>query len=54
FTLAIAGSVLGFLLFNFPPASIFMGDSGSLFLGFSLAALAIARVPRASNVLAVL
>ena len=33
------GSVLGFLIFNFNPASIFMGDSGSLFLGFTLAGL---------------
>lgn len=54
FTLALAGSVLGFLVFNFPPASIFMGDSGSLFLGFTLAVLAIARQPQASNVFAVM
>ena len=36
---AAAGSIFGFLFFNFPPASIFMGDSGSLFLGFVLAIL---------------
>ncbi|MGD2159035.1 MAG: hypothetical protein PVG32_19315, partial [Anaerolineales bacterium] len=54
FSLALAGGVLGFLVYNFPPASIFMGDSGSMFLGFMLAAMAIARVPRASNLLAVL
>ncbi|HEY61391.1 MAG TPA: hypothetical protein G4N95_01940 [Anaerolineae bacterium] len=53
-SLAIAGSILGFLFYNFPPAKIFMGDSGSLFLGFTLASLSIARVPRASNILAVL
>lgn len=53
-SLALAGSNLGFLLFNFPPASIFMGDSGSEFLGFSLAVLAIARQPQASNVFAVM
>ena len=53
-SLAIAGSLLGFLVYNFPPAKIFMGDSGSLFLGFTLAALSIARVARASNILAVL
>lgn len=52
-TLALAGSLLGFLMFNFPPASIFMGDSGSMFLGFTLAALAIARQPQASNVFAI-
>ncbi len=38
--LALAGSLLGFLLFNLPPARIFMGDTGSLFLGFTVAALA--------------
>jgi UDP-GlcNAc:undecaprenyl-phosphate GlcNAc-1-phosphate transferase len=38
FTAALAGAVLGFLFFNFNPASIFMGDTGSLFLGFVLAA----------------
>jgi UDP-GlcNAc:undecaprenyl-phosphate GlcNAc-1-phosphate transferase len=51
--LALAGSLLGFLIFNFPPASIFMGDSGSLFLGFTLALLSIARQPQASNVFAI-
>ncbi len=38
---AMAGASLGFLVYNFNPASIFMGDSGSLFLGFMLAALGI-------------
>ena len=33
------GSVLGFMFFNFPPAKLFMGDSGSLFLGFFLACM---------------
>ena len=37
----IATASLGFLFFNWPPASIFMGDVGSSFLGFSLAALAV-------------
>jgi UDP-GlcNAc:undecaprenyl-phosphate GlcNAc-1-phosphate transferase len=36
-----AGALLGFLIFNFNPASIFMGDSGSLFVGFSVAVLAL-------------
>ncbi len=53
-SLALIGSILGFLFFNFPPARIFMGDSGSMFLGFTLAALAIARSMQASNVFAVL
>jgi UDP-GlcNAc:undecaprenyl-phosphate/decaprenyl-phosphate GlcNAc-1-phosphate transferase len=38
---AVAGACIGFLVYNFNPASIFMGDGGSLFLGFVLAALAI-------------
>ncbi len=38
---ALLGACLGFLLYNFNPARIFMGDSGSLFLGFLLAALGI-------------
>ncbi len=37
--LAVAGGCLGFLRYNFSPASIFMGDAGTLFLGFLLAAL---------------
>ena len=37
----ICGATLGFLWFNFFPAKIFMGDSGSLFLGFTLSTLAI-------------
>ena len=38
----LAGSVAGFLVFNHKPAKIFMGDCGSMFIGFSLGALAIA------------
>ncbi|RMF26027.1 MAG: undecaprenyl/decaprenyl-phosphate alpha-N-acetylglucosaminyl 1-phosphate transferase [Chloroflexi bacterium] len=38
---AVLGACLGFLIYNFNPASIFMGDSGSLFLGFMLAAIGI-------------
>ncbi len=38
---ALLGACLGFLYYNFNPASIFMGDSGSLFLGYVLAATAL-------------
>jgi UDP-GlcNAc:undecaprenyl-phosphate/decaprenyl-phosphate GlcNAc-1-phosphate transferase len=38
---ALGGAILGFLIFNFNPASIFMGDTGSMFLGFVLAAVAV-------------
>lgn len=37
----LVGANLGFLLFNFKPARVFMGDSGSFFLGFMLAALGV-------------
>ncbi len=43
-TLVAAGAALGFLCWNFPPAKVYMGDSGSLLLGFSLAGLAV-RIP---------
>lgn len=39
--LAFIGGILGFLYFNYHPATIFMGDTGSLFLGFLIAALAV-------------
>lgn len=38
---ALAGSAVGFLIYNFNPASIFMGDMGSMVLGFTLAILGI-------------
>lgn len=40
-TAALAGAALGFLQHNFNPAKIFMGDTGSMFLGFMLAAVSI-------------
>ena len=39
--LILAGASLGFLPFNFPPARLFLGDTGSLFLGFMLAGFSI-------------
>jgi UDP-GlcNAc:undecaprenyl-phosphate GlcNAc-1-phosphate transferase len=39
--LALFGGLTGFLLFNFHPAKIFMGDSGSLFLGFTIATASV-------------
>ncbi|MHB0885320.1 MAG: glycosyltransferase family 4 protein [Bacillota bacterium] len=41
FAAALAGTTLGFLPYNFNPARIFMGDSGSGFLGFALAAISV-------------
>jgi UDP-GlcNAc:undecaprenyl-phosphate/decaprenyl-phosphate GlcNAc-1-phosphate transferase len=55
---ALVGSCLGFLVYNYNPASIFMGDSGSLSLGFMLAVLGmklqIQDAPRVSFLLAAL
>lgn len=39
--IALLGSLLGFLVFNFDPAQIFMGDGGSYFIGFLLASISI-------------
>jgi UDP-GlcNAc:undecaprenyl-phosphate/decaprenyl-phosphate GlcNAc-1-phosphate transferase len=46
----LLGAVLGFLTFNFPPARIFMVDSGSLLLGFVLAVIPLVGTPGATTV----
>src|SRR5262249_5579384 len=43
---AFLGATAGFLIYTFHPASIFMGDSGSLFLGFILSAGSVSVIPR--------
>jgi UDP-GlcNAc:undecaprenyl-phosphate GlcNAc-1-phosphate transferase len=43
-TVAVLGASLGFLVFNFPPAKIFLGDSGSMMLGYLAAALCMTGV----------
>jgi len=48
----IVGAALGFLFFNFSPASIFLGDSGSLLFGFLLAATAITGWQKGATALA--
>jgi UDP-GlcNAc:undecaprenyl-phosphate GlcNAc-1-phosphate transferase len=40
-SIVIVGACLGFLLYNFPPASVFMGDSGSMLIGYAFATLSI-------------
>lgn len=52
-TAALAGAILGFLRFNFNPATIFLGDSGSLFIGFVLSAMALAGAQKAPTIVAV-
>ena len=46
---ALLGALAGFLVYNLPPASIFMGDSGSHFLGFTLALLPLLGISRAAS-----
>ena len=46
---AFAGALAGFLVHNYPPARIFMGDSGSLFTGLVLAGLALSPAPGLSR-----
>lgn len=48
-SLALAGAAAGFLIYNFHPAKIFMGDCGSLFLGFVLSFLAWSSLPSPSS-----
>jgi UDP-GlcNAc:undecaprenyl-phosphate GlcNAc-1-phosphate transferase len=48
FMLALLGSLCGFLVFNFNPARIFMGDSGSLFLGFTIGACSVICVAKSA------
>jgi UDP-GlcNAc:undecaprenyl-phosphate GlcNAc-1-phosphate transferase len=48
----VVGSALGFLVYNFAPASIFLGDCGSLLFGFILAATAIAGWQKGATALA--
>lgn len=50
--LAVTGSALGFLPYNFHPAKIFMGDSGSLFLGFMIAAISILGSTKGATLIA--
>ncbi len=51
-TVALAGAALGFLPFNFNPAKIFMGDGGSLFLGFMLAGLSMMGLMKGATAIA--
>lgn len=51
--LALSGSALGFLRYNFNPASVFLGDAGSYFLGFILASASIIGVFKTTLVVAV-
>lgn len=49
----LIGAVIGFLRYNFNPATIFLGDSGSLFLGFMAAVLSLAGSQKGSTIVAI-
>jgi UDP-GlcNAc:undecaprenyl-phosphate GlcNAc-1-phosphate transferase len=52
-TIALAGAIVGFLRYNFNPATIFLGDCGSLVIGFVLSAVSLASSQKASTAVAV-
>ena len=52
--LALMGALLGFLRYNFQPAQIYLGDAGSLFIGFMLGALGMVGIYATANPVAVL
>ncbi|WP_088892301.1 MraY family glycosyltransferase [Leptolyngbya ohadii] len=51
--LALAGSLTGFLYYNFNPAKIFMGDGGSYFIGFTLAGISIIGLVKSATITAI-
>ena len=52
-SLVLCGAVAGFLRYNFNPASIFLGDSGALFIGFLLAAMSVLGTQKATTAVAI-
>lgn len=54
FSLLLSGAILGLIRYNYYPASIFLGDSGSMFLGFSLAAIALMGNRKSTTAIALL
>lgn len=53
-TMSLLGATAGFIKYNFPPASIFMGDSGSLFIGFILSAVGISGINKSTTAIALM
>ncbi|MCL6611465.1 MAG: undecaprenyl/decaprenyl-phosphate alpha-N-acetylglucosaminyl 1-phosphate transferase [Peptococcaceae bacterium] len=53
-SLVLAASVLGFLRYNFHPASIFLGDSGSMLLGFSLGVISVLGLTKSATAISVI
>lgn len=52
--LVLAASVLGFLKYNFHPASIFLGDTGSMLLGFSLGVISVLGLTKSATAISVI
>src|SRR6185312_7413770 len=52
-TVGLTGAIFGFLRFNFIPATIFLGDSGSLFIGFMLSAISLGGSQKSPTLVAV-
>ena len=53
-TIALAGAAVGFLYYNFNPARIFMGDTGSMFLGFMLAGISVVGAVKSAATIALI
>ena len=53
-TAALAGAAIGFLFYNFNPAKIFMGDTGSMFLGFMLAGISVIGAVKSAATIALI
>ena len=54
FAFTMAGALLGFLVFNFPPAKIYLGDAGAYLIGFTIAALSVSSSHKGSVAAALL
>jgi UDP-GlcNAc:undecaprenyl-phosphate/decaprenyl-phosphate GlcNAc-1-phosphate transferase len=52
--IALTGSLLGFLYYNFNPAQIFMGDGGSYFIGFTIAGISVVGLVKGAAITAIL
>lgn len=53
-TAALAGATIGFIRYNFNPATIFMGDTGSMFIGYTLAAISILGAVKSAATIALI
>jgi UDP-GlcNAc:undecaprenyl-phosphate GlcNAc-1-phosphate transferase len=51
FCLTLVGALTGYLFYNFPPAKIFMGDSGALFLGYALSLIPLIAMPSSGTII---